>query len=49
VFPDEANHSGTKWSGEMIITGMTINSSMDGMIEASISFQGSGALAYANA
>lgn len=48
VFPDEANHSGTKWSGEMIITGMTINSSMDGMIEASISFQGSGALAYAN-
>lgn len=48
VFPDEANHSGTKWSGNIIITGSTVNSSMDGMIEMSISFQGSGALAYAN-
>jgi len=48
VFPDETNHSGTKWAGNIIVTGMTINSSMDGMIEASISFQGSGALSYAN-
>lgn len=35
-----------KFSGEVIITGFTVNSSMDGMVEASISFQGSGACAY---
>jgi hypothetical protein len=36
-----------KWySGNVLITGYTVNSSMDGMIEASISFQGSGPLAY---
>ncbi len=48
LFPDETNHSGTKFSGDVIITGFTLNSSMDGMMEASISYQGSGALAYAN-
>jgi predicted secreted protein len=32
----------SKFEGEVIITGFTINSSMDGMVEASISFQGSG-------
>jgi predicted secreted protein len=31
-----------KFAGECIITGFTVNSSMDGMVEASISFQGSG-------
>lgn len=35
-----------KFSGEVIITGMTVNSTMDGMVEASISFQGSGACTY---
>ena len=35
-----------KFSGEAIITGYTANSSMDGMVEASISFQGSGACAF---
>jgi len=48
LFPDETNHSATKFSGDIIITGFTLNSSMDGMMEASISYQGSGALAYAN-
>ena len=48
LFPDETNHSGTKFSGDIIITGFTLNASMDGMMEASISFQGSGPLAYAN-
>jgi predicted secreted protein len=38
--------SGVKWSGEVIVTGYTINGSFDGMIEASISFQGTGAIAY---
>ena len=32
--------SGTSWSGEVIVTGYTVNGSFDGMIEASISFQG---------
>jgi predicted secreted protein len=35
-----------KFSGEVIITGFTVNSSMDGMVEASISFQGSGACTF---
>jgi hypothetical protein len=35
-----------KLSGTAIITGFTVNSSMDGMIEGSVSFQGSGPLTY---
>ncbi len=35
-----------KFSGEAIVTGFTVNSSMDGLVEASISFQGSGPAAY---
>jgi predicted secreted protein len=38
--------SAGKFSGEVIVTGFTVNSSMDGMVEASISFQGSGACTY---
>jgi predicted secreted protein len=38
--------SAATFGGEIIITGFTINSSMDGMVEASISFQGSGACTY---
>ena len=33
------------FSGNVIVTGYTVNSSMDGMVEASISFQGSGDVA----
>jgi predicted secreted protein len=39
LFLDTTNN---KFSGEVIVTGYTVNSSMDGMVEASISFQGSG-------
>lgn len=35
-----------KFAGEAIITGFTVNSSMDGMVEASISFQGSGTCSF---
>jgi predicted secreted protein len=35
-----------KFAGEAIITGFTVNSSFDGMVEASISFQGSGACTF---
>ncbi len=39
--------TGSKWSGEVIVTGYTVNGSFDGMIEASISFQGTGSLGWA--
>jgi predicted secreted protein len=35
-----------KFAGECIITGFTVNSSLDGMAEASLSFQGSGACTF---
>lgn len=35
-----------KLSGSAIITGFTVNSSMDGMVEGTISFQGTGAVTY---
>jgi len=38
--------SGTSWSGEVLVTGYTVNGTFDGMIEASISFQGTGALSW---
>lgn len=34
------------FTGNVIITGYTVNSSMDGMVEASISFQGSGGTTF---
>lgn len=41
----EGNTSGDhKLSGTVLITGRTISASFDGMVEASISFQGTGAL-----
>ena len=41
----EGNASGdTYYSGTALVTGKTINSSFDGMVEADYSFQGSGAL-----
>lgn len=43
VYPEG---SGDNWGGNIIITGYSVSASMDGMIEASISFQGTGALTY---
>lgn len=34
------------FQGTIIVTGYSVTSAMDGMVEASISFQGSGAVAY---
>jgi len=34
------------FTGTIIVTGYTVNATMDGMVEASISFQGSGATTY---
>lgn len=40
------NGTANKFSGEVIVTGYSASSSMDGLVEATISFQGSGALAF---
>lgn len=37
-----ASPTGKKFVGEIIVTGFSVKSSMDGLVEASISFQGSG-------
>lgn len=45
----EQNYSGTSdyaFTGNVIVTGYTVNSSFDGMVEASISFQGTDAVTY---
>lgn len=39
--------SGSGFTGNVIITGYTVNASYDGLIEASVSFQGSGSVSYA--
>jgi predicted secreted protein len=46
AFEGILNTTAGNFGGNIIITGFTINSSMDGMVEASISFQGSGACTY---
>jgi predicted secreted protein len=40
------NDTAGKFSGEIIVTGFTINATFDGMVKASISFEGSGACTY---
>lgn len=40
------NGTAGKFAGECIVTGFTVSSSFDGMVEASISFQGSGDVAF---
>lgn len=47
-YPEGDVGSGTDkiLSGTVIVTGYTINGSFDGMVEASISFQGTGALSW---
>jgi predicted secreted protein len=45
----EENYSGGNdyaFTGNVIVTGYTVNATFDGMVEASISFQGTGAAAY---
>jgi predicted secreted protein len=40
--------TGIKLSGEIIVTGHSISSNFDGMVEASVTFQGTGALTKAD-
>lgn len=43
VYPEG---TGANWTGSIIVTGYSVTASMDGLIEASISFQGDGQLTY---
>jgi len=47
IYPSGVS-TGIKLSGEIIVTGHSITSNFDGMVEASVSFQGSGALTKAD-
>ena len=48
VYPEgDVGASDKIMSGDVVITGYTVNGTFDGMIEASISFQGTGALSWA--
>ena len=38
--------TGSNWNGNIVITGYSVSASMDGLIEATVSFQGSGPLAF---
>ena len=44
VYPDGDTSGDTFYSGTAIVTGRTITSSFDGMVEASFTLQGTGAL-----
>tara|TARA_Y100001951_G_C11141879_1_gene184148 strand:+ start:130 stop:516 length:387 start_codon:yes stop_codon:yes gene_type:complete len=44
VYPEGADSGDTYYSGSAIVTGRTINSSFDGMVEMELSFTGSGGL-----
>lgn len=43
-YPEGSASSDTYLGGNAIVTGLTVNSSFDGMVEASITLQGTGAL-----
>lgn len=44
VYPEGASSGDTYYSGTAIVTGLTVTASFDGMVEASINVQGTGAL-----
>ena len=43
-YPEGATTGDSYYTGSAIVTGLTVNSSFDGMVEASITIQGNGAL-----
>lgn len=48
-YPEGAATGDTYYSGSAIVTGLTVNGSFDGMVEASITVQGNGALSKSTA
>lgn len=49
AYPEGATAGDKYYTGTAIVTGLTVNSSFDGMVEASITLQGTGALSLATA
>lgn len=49
VYPEGASTGDKYYTGTAIITGLTINASFDGLVEASFTFQGTGSLSYSTA
>ena len=49
VYPEGATTGDKYYTGSAIVTGVTINSSFDGLVESSITFQGDGSLSVSTA
>jgi len=49
VYPEGASTGDTYFSGSAIVTGVSRTASFDGMVEASITFKGTGALSISTA
>jgi hypothetical protein len=49
AYPEGATAGDKYYTGSAIVTGLTVNSSFDGMVEASITLQGTGALTLGTA
>ena len=49
VYPEGASTGDKYYSGSAIITAKSVSASFDGLVESSISFQGTGALSFATA
>ena len=49
AYPEGATAGDKYYTGSAIVTGLTVNSSFDGMVEASITLQGTGALSLSTA
>jgi len=47
VYPEGATTGDKYFTGSAIVTGLTVNGSFDGMVEASLTLQGTGALVMA--
>lgn len=45
IYPEGSSSGDTYYTGSVIVTEKTVTASFDGMVEASFSFQGTGALA----
>lgn len=48
-YPSDSGSGNPKVSGNIIVTGISVNSTMEGMVEASISFQGTGSVTLGTA
>lgn len=49
VYPEGASTGDKYYTGTAIITGLTVNSSFDGLVEAAFTFQGTGSLSFSTA